>query len=667
MEPVPSSYRPEIDGLRCLAVLAVIANHFNHQFMASGFLGVDIFFVISGYVITGSLHQSSHISLKIFLRDFYAKRSKRLLPVLILFVLLTSAIIALFNPKPDATLKTGVASLFGVANLYLLRQATDYFGNTAALNPFTHTWSLGVEEQFYIIFPLVMWFAKYRTERYGRSRAVSVLVFSAIASWLLYVILVYNYQQAAFYLMPARLWELALGALTFLFIDGNKSNSIVKTLTSRWSPTATLAVIIVVLFSDSISLAVTTTVVAVLTALLIASLRQGTTAFRVLTTAPAMFVGRISYSLYLWHWAVICISKWTIGISIWTVPAQLFLMFLLATLSYRYVELPGRGTKWIGMPSLPIALGLFGSLAAAALVMILALPLRGELYLGNPPIMKSTGVETLLDSYTPKTISTTWHGPPCVLSGNSEVGKIISVDKCTLGNMETAGKRILVIGNSFSAAFVPAFGTIADSENYAFIVTSSWGASVVREIPNSGPWNKASDYYWQKVVPTLLGNLKNGDVLLLVNDMHDFSPPAATAESQEQLRHLESGLSAMHEKLQKQGISIAVVHGLPFARDAACEPESAIDQWFSPAGSPCKFISRQDTLARRKPLDMVLSRLVAEKKITLIDLLDIFCPAEVCNYKAANGEILYRDVYSHPSVEAAQLSASTIRDALRLQ
>jgi len=151
--PLKRAYRPEIDGLRALAVIAVIIDHFNKALLPSGYLGVDIFFVISGYVISSSLYNSSAKSFGDFITGFYSRRLKRLVPALVVCILATGILICLFDPNPRASLRTGELALFGLSNIYLLRQATDYFGASAQLNAFTHTWSLGVEEQF-IYFPL---------------------------------------------------------------------------------------------------------------------------------------------------------------------------------------------------------------------------------------------------------------------------------------------------------------------------------------------------------------------------------------------------------------------------------------------------------------------------------------------------------------------------------
>ena len=145
--PAVISYRPELDGLRALAVLLVIGHHLgiDSGVLPSGFLGVDIFFVISGYVITASILRHGAQPLRPFLLGFYRRRVQRLAPALVLCVAVTALLSCLVIPDPGPSLRTGAAALFGLSNLELHHQASDYFGTDAALNTFTQTWSLGVE------------------------------------------------------------------------------------------------------------------------------------------------------------------------------------------------------------------------------------------------------------------------------------------------------------------------------------------------------------------------------------------------------------------------------------------------------------------------------------------------------------------------------------------
>jgi peptidoglycan/LPS O-acetylase OafA/YrhL len=169
-------YRPEVHGLRSVAVCAVIANHLYSSLLPSGFLGVDIFFVISGYVITRSLSELDHGGLGDLLVEFYARRVKRILPALVACVLVTACLGALvINPQAieyASSMSAGFFALLGASNVYFLMKTTDYFGASAKLNLFTQTWSLGVEEQFYLVFPLLFGVISVSTRRLDNSRVL---------------------------------------------------------------------------------------------------------------------------------------------------------------------------------------------------------------------------------------------------------------------------------------------------------------------------------------------------------------------------------------------------------------------------------------------------------------------------------------------------------------
>lgn len=275
-------YRPEIDGFRALAVIAVILNHIHSDLLPSGYLGVDIFFVISGYVITGSIKNREAKSVREHLSGFYMRRIKRLFPALITCILLTSLLICLFNPNPADSLNTGMAALLGGSNLYLFQRATDYFASSTQLNVFTHTWSLGVEEQFYFFYPIFLWYALkpapnnkrlltvflaffcflglalivskivtgsslgilpggittlipvipyglvactiplaayLKPWRNQQRNGITLLLGLTVLSLCFYLFTYDRNFPAAYFLMPARLWELSAGCLLFLWLN----------------------------------------------------------------------------------------------------------------------------------------------------------------------------------------------------------------------------------------------------------------------------------------------------------------------------------------------------------------------------------------------------------------------------------------------------------------
>jgi peptidoglycan/LPS O-acetylase OafA/YrhL len=651
-------YRPEIDGLRALAVTAVIVNHFNRELLPNGYLGVDIFFVISGFVITASMAGRPSENFCDFLMGFYTRRIKRLVPALILFVLVTSVLICFFNPNPGASLETGMAALFGVANLYLLQQSTDYFAPSTELNVFTHTWSLGVEEQFYFLFPFLVWCTGLgRQARQGARNLFWVMGILSIASMIAFAYAYKTYQPAAYFLMPTRLWELGAGSLLFLSLKQfHRFLGVFESMPS-WLVMAAIAVVL--LAPIQFALPATFAVVA-LTVVLIACLRPGTIAYRLFTYPKVVYIGLISYSLYLWHWGVLSLSRWTIGIHWWSVPFQIGLMVLLAIASYRYVETPLRRSNWAVVRWKSIGYGLGSSAMAAFLINQINMP-NISLYTGKKPAIAAVSMGSLVHPYHLKQVQSLWSGFSCVLSRNSQVGLERFAEDCTVGKLSQAKRKVMVFGDSFSAAFVQAFDDLVVLDGYAVTIVPCWSASPLKEVPNHTFRNKINDYYWDKVVPSLMNQLKPGDWVFLASNMAQFAPK--TSDTKERLQQFERGLNILSEKLSAKRIHLAVLHGLPFAGEANCKPIVAAKQWFAPFGGPCKLPNRRDSLRRYENLNEMLVSLESSGKLHIVNLFDVFCPGEKCTYNAPNGQFLYRDE-SHPSIEAARLSAPIIRQVL---
>jgi peptidoglycan/LPS O-acetylase OafA/YrhL len=342
--PLAHGYRPDIDGLRAIAVIAVIFAHFNDLILPSGYLGVDVFFVISGYVITASFASKPTDNPAIFFFSFYSRRIKRLMPALLIYVSIVFLVFA-FLSQPTSSVehiaghRTAIASLFGVSNLYIFKQATNYFGSSAAINPFMHTWSLGVEEQFYLIFPAIVWFTGFSSAKSSAWKSLLfIILFLTTASLFLFLYLYSQNQPAAYFLMPSRFWEIGLGCIAFLSIPLIRLTDVSK----KYLYSVSIISIIVIFFFPA-SFAPYSCLAIVILSFTALVVHQKTSLFsRFLTHPRLVYIGLISYSLYLWHWGVISLSRWTIGIHWWTLPFQVSLIFFLSILSYHFVETPIR-------------------------------------------------------------------------------------------------------------------------------------------------------------------------------------------------------------------------------------------------------------------------------------------------------------------------------------
>ncbi|WP_368655537.1 acyltransferase family protein [Castellaniella ginsengisoli] len=339
-------YRPEIDGLRAIAVLSVILFHAGVPGLSGGFVGVDVFFVISGYLITGILLRELNAG-TFSLVTFYERRARRILPALFLVLLVCIPFgWLLMDPYAFWRLGQGLMAVTVFVSNILFWRTTDYFAATLE-NPLLHTWSLGVEEQFYIFFPLFLWLVW----RYARAwlwlSILSVAVASlAISQWGVQT----GRLVAAFYLIPSRAFELLLGALVALAAFRGRIPNLSVWFAESLAWIGLGAVVwAVVMFSGGTPFPGWHALVPSLgTALILAFVRTDGVLGRVLSWRVMVGLGLISYSAYLWHqpvFAFVHIAGWSpgLGASLGLVVVSL----LLAWVSWRYVERPFRDRAWI--------------------------------------------------------------------------------------------------------------------------------------------------------------------------------------------------------------------------------------------------------------------------------------------------------------------------------
>jgi peptidoglycan/LPS O-acetylase OafA/YrhL len=358
------SYRSDIDGLRAVAVLSVFGFHLAPDQVSGGFVGVDIFFVISGFLISSIIYKELE-SGTFSIAEFYVRRIRRIYPalfVVLAFVCAAGWLVLL----PQEFVQLGKQIVGGstfVANFVLWYQS-GYFSSEAVRKPLLHLWSLGVEEQFYLMFPLIC-IAFYRAK--SRLNLPTAFLAIAIASMIFNVALVIKYNEAVFFLPFSRLWELFLGAGLSLFRQRSVQTQWKFNPSQRWRNgigIAGLALIAGAIWGISEAdpfpgwwalLPTTGTI------LVIAAGADSWANRRILSSKPAVFVGLISYPLYLWHWPIISFLTsarlvwgflatdrqiWGVDLSdVWGGTVTVFASFALAYLTYRFIELPLREVK----------------------------------------------------------------------------------------------------------------------------------------------------------------------------------------------------------------------------------------------------------------------------------------------------------------------------------
>ncbi len=347
-------YRPEIDGLRALAVIPVVLFHMGFDWIRGGYLGVDVFFVISGFLITSIvLHDLA--SGRFTFREFWARRIRRIFPPLIVMVGCTLLAAWALTPTFDhpAIGSQAVAALLSVANVYFWRNAGDYWGMQAEQMPLLHTWSLSVEEQFYLLFPLVIWIILC----WRRSWLTAALLLLIAISFGLFLFRIGS--VSTFYLLPSRAWELAAGcALASVSRSPARDRSAATALPS-WLAIAGLVMILAtysLLPEMNGGVAIT-----VLGTVLVLAFSESGVCHAILSLPPLVYVGKASYSLYLWHWPFLVFAAHpNVVQSPWLACG---LSCIAAVISYEYLEKPTRRRPGI-LPAIGVCY--LAVLAAAA-------------------------------------------------------------------------------------------------------------------------------------------------------------------------------------------------------------------------------------------------------------------------------------------------------------
>lgn len=465
-------YLPFIDGLRAVAILAVVAFHAVPQLVPGGYVGVDVFFVISGFLITRFI-AAEMAEGSFSLVQFYVRRARRLMPaavVCFLAVTLLSAIVLL----PDAFLYFGrslLAAMLMFANVFFY-QTGGYFSAPALEKPLLHTWSLAVEDQFYLTWPILLvalW------PLLSRRLIIALAIGIAAASFAYAEKTLVEDAEFAFFVLPTRAWELLLGALVALLdIRARMSRSVMEVL-------AALGAFAIVasfwwLNPDAYFPGLGALPACLGTAaIIVAGCNQMTIVGRLLALKPAVFIGLISYSLYLWHWPLIALSSYRLERAL-TVPeaaAVVAVAFGAAILSWWYVEQPFRKRHQQHLAPTPSALDQRFILQALAAVMLI---------IGISMVIRiGKGLPQRYTDQTRVILSEMVTGNP-VRRACDNYGNIFRNDEvCNLGRRKSEGQSydVALFGDSMADHWTPLVAKFAKEERLSFRQVTNGGCALL--------------------------------------------------------------------------------------------------------------------------------------------------------------------------------------------
>jgi peptidoglycan/LPS O-acetylase OafA/YrhL len=442
------TYRPDIDGIRALAILSVILYHAGVPGIRGGFTGVDIFFVISGYLIGGHIYAELMAGNFSFLQ-FYRRRAKRILPAfytVLAFVILAS----LFLLSPFEASKfgdSGIAATLSISNIYFYHSAGNYFAINSELHPLLMTWSLGVEEQFYAVIPILM----VLLARFRRSVFLPVILAAGVLSFLLAWFEIGRNPNAAFFLLPARAWELGMG-VALAVAELNRKRSLTPAPLAQIVSWTGLALMLapMALLTTSSPFPGPAALSSVLGAALVIAAPSGWCNRKIFSLAPLVYIGRISYSWYLWHWPILSLSRILSGGKL--PPAVIALAvaasFAAAVASYYLIEQPLRKSNLKAVPLL----------IRYAIVSLVALAACTAIY-------KSHGLPQRYPQVAQQenAIPGLWENLPC--STDSDTPNLSP--QCY--DPFTNRPSIALWGDSHAAALSSELGAMANSDGYNFV------------------------------------------------------------------------------------------------------------------------------------------------------------------------------------------------------
>ena len=618
-------YRNDLQGLRAIAVLLVVIAHSGLGLIPGGFIGVDLFFVLSGYLITRNLVEEFHQNKEIDLFRFYINRLKRLFPALFVMIVIVWILGAILLSKLELfniTQSTKYA-IFWVSNLYFNYSSIDYFDEHSGIDLFLHTWSLSVEEQFYVIWPMILLVSlkKISKDLWNNEAFFFTLIVAFLFSFSICIVLNNSTSFGAFYLMPARIWQFSLGAIVYTLFE---SNYRLQMEFSRLFRYIFLFIGIVLILVSSIFIdtnyisypglwALFPSIGASLVILAGINARLNR---NILNNSILVWLGNRSYSIYLWHWPIFIFShiygfKGDIRFTI-----LMFLLVLLVSIfSYNFIEIPfWKGRLKNLLPKRVLLIYLLPTLLLAIFLQFLVSPLvqkdeqtdLSREWRFDLPVIYKMGCDDWYDNSNYR---------PCYF------------------NADKYKKTVVLLGDSIGIQWFSSFHDIFYKEGWRIIVLTK-SSCPIADVNYFYP--RLNRYFtecndWKESILRELSNIKPDVVIFGSAHTYDFTR-----------EQWERGTSSFSKSLSEVSEYVYLIPGTPKLN-------------FDGPSCVARNISRDGIVKRKNCFDVnalnsareiseiLRNTIVSYSSVSLLDLNDLVCPNDVCNALTEDGFVVFRD------------------------
>jgi len=637
------NFRLDVEGLRAIAIILVVAYHAGIPWLPGGFIGVDVFFVLSGYLITGLISREVSTSGKIDFVNFYARRGKRLIPALVIVLLFTIFISAIiYSPIEQKNIAaTATATAVYASNLWFAYKSTDYLAADAETDPLLHTWSLSVEEQFYIVWPMLILLSIKIANKHSRSSLPLVVIgIAGLGSLAAEIFLTHYIQPWAFFFSPTRAWEFALGAVVQLLPFGKNEKERYHSVFG-WGGLLLVLGSSYIYTSRTVFPGVAALVPCIGTAAVLRAGSHGILSLpmRMLGAKPMQWVGKLSYSWYLWHWPVLVFAAVLFGpLSLAARSACALLSLFMAFAAYRLVENPIRHSKMLASNN-RLAVRVMLSAAVVMAVISLTWNSSANIAANTPEQARFTAAE---------------HGLPIIYDAGCHVDVLVATSpECLFGDAKLPG-LVALFGDSHAAQWFPAIAEVANGQGYRLLsLTKSecpaasapfFNARLGRVYTECDTWRAAALARIKALHPQV--------VFVASSYKYPLNPDEWTA-----------GMKKTMAALSESGARIVVIRDTP-------RPEVHVPTCLARQQWRRSWFELQENCGFELQASMESSIYTAEKAVvdqvgnaSMKDLTNTICESPVCN-PVSGSVVKFRDS-NHLSLEFASMMASEFEDVFR--